>query len=327
MEDSLRVVTSPYGLALEATAVLMLWVGLSVWQRDRRAPAGLCFLGLTVAVLLWCVGDLLAHWGALQGGAQDRVAFLGILAVPPFWLAIAMHAAGIHLARRLPWFPVVLLAPSAVLYATFYLGPWSNLFVVSDGVAGQEGPLFGVWTAYAYAFTVAGVALFVLAATRWPRRGLWLRVAALAVGVTVPLLGNATYLFGGLGWDLDPTPILLGTAALPLRGAIFGAGLFDVLPVEQRNLLHGLPVAIVLADDALGVLELNPSAERRLGVARKQALGRSLEALVADLPPDTPIQVVTLGSRGNVRCAVIGDAVQPGSPGVGRAGPFSVATG
>lgn len=299
---------SPHDLALELTAVLMLWLGLSVWQRDRRASAGLCFLGLTAGVLLWCVGALAVRWEHVGSWGQQRLMFLGILAVPPLWLAVSIHAAGLDIARRVPWFPLVLLAPSAVLYTILHMGPWSNLFLVNTGAGGSSGgPLFRVWTFYAYALVTIGIALFALAAARWPRRGLSSRIVALAIGVSIPLAGNALYVFGDMGWARDPTPLLIGLAVIPLRSAIFSASLLDVLPVDQRNLLAELPVGIVLADEAVGVLDLNPHAERHLGMSRKQAVGRSLEAVLTELPASVGVHVAALGRHhGRTLCAVIG---------------------
>ncbi len=306
---------SPYSLAVEITAVLTLWVALSVWQRDRRTSTGTWFLGLALAVLLWCVGELASGWGFVDQLARDRLTFAGILTVPPLWLAVGAHAAGLSLARRIPWFPVALLVPSAVLYALLYLGPWSNLFLIEDGSVAVEGPLFPIWTAYAYALVLAGIALFAVAATRWPRRGLWARVGALAVGVLIPLAGNALYVFAGLDWGHAPTPVLIGLAVIPLRAALFGSGFLDVLPVDQRNILHEIPVGIVIADDAGGVVQLNPAAESTLGTTQRQALGRSLDAVLATLPTGIPVRVVPLTGRfGSAQCAVLGGLPEAEAP-------------
>jgi PAS domain-containing protein len=302
------VTASPYGLAIETTALLVLWVALAVWQRDRKAAAGSWFVGLCLAVITWCFGEMLTQWNLVDDWTRDRVVFAGILAVPPLWVAVAAHATGISLARRVPRFPIALLAPSAVLYALLYAGPWSTAFLVSDGTVSTAGPLFPIWTTYSYALIVVGVAFFVTAARRWPRKGLWPRVIALAVGLLVPLVGNAVYVFGRFGWQDDPTPVLIGIAALPLRSAIFGSGFFDVLPVDQRNLFQDLPVGIVLADATGRVVALNRQAELCLGLSRRQAVGRSLEAVLAELSDDVSVRVAPVSGRwSRALCAVIGE--------------------
>lgn len=301
------MVDSLYGMAIEVVAVLTLWLGLSVWQRDRRSPGALLFMGLVGAVLLWCTGLILAAHGFVDLEARGRIVWAGVLLLPAMWLGVAAHASGLSLAYRVPWFPLALLLPSVLLYALLFAGPWSDLFLVADGTVGQEGPLFPIWILYSYAVTLIGIALFVRAALRWPREGLLGRCTALAVAVAIPLVGNALYVFGDTGLTEDPTPILVGLAVLPLRSAIFHGGLFDVLPVDQRDLLLRLPVGIVLADASRGVIEMNRRAEEVLSVRRSQAMGRSLEALLADAPADVAFHLedVDLGGGRSLPCMIV----------------------
>jgi len=296
-----------YGLAVEMVAVLSLWLGLSVWQRDRRTPGALLFSGLIASVLVWCVGLILAEHGLVGNEVRGRIIWAGVLALPPMWLGVAAHASGISLARRLPWFPVALLVPSLLLYGLLFSGPWEHLFLVHDGEVGEEGPLFPVWMVYSYILTLAGVALFVRAAFRWPREGIRRRAVALGVAVLIPLAGNALYVFADLGIPEDPTPVLVGLAIFPLRSAIFHGGLFDVLPVDQRDLLKRLPVGIVLAESGRGVIEMNRRAEEVLDLPRAQAMGRSIEALLAAAPEDVAFHVeeVDLGVGRSLPCMIV----------------------
>ena len=306
---------SVYRIAIEATALLSLWVGLGAWQRDRRAPAGYWFLGLISSVLCWCLGEILSPMIGVE--ARNRVVYAGALTVPPLWVAMAAHAARVDLARRMPWFPIALMTPGLFLYLLLYLGPWSGLFLEAGESRSVEGPLFRISTLYNYALVVTGMVLLGVAASRWSPRGHGRRIAALAIGVLIPLAGNAIYLFGDLALAHDPTPVLLGLAAIPLRGAIFGTWLFDVLPVDQRNILGQLPIALVLADDSGCVVEINPAAEERLRITRREAQGRALEAVLAGLPPQVPLQIVPIHERGSrAQCAVIGETnvAAPGDP-------------
>ncbi len=317
--------SSPYSIALELAAVLALWVGLSVWQRDRRSPAGLWFVGLAGAVLVWCLGELLSWWGLLDAYQRDRVAFLGVLAVPPLWVGVAAHASGLELARRVPWFPVTLLVPSAVLYGLLHMGPWSNVFLVSDGAIETEGPLFAVWTGYAYALIVLGVLLFGVAAVRWQGRDAARRIAGLTLGVAIPMVGNAIYLFGLLGWENDPTPVLMGLAAVPMRGALFKSHFFDVLPADQREILRQLPVGLVTTDATGAVLDLNPAAEGMLRSGRARLIGRDLDAVLAHRGPDVHVRVVALPGTGGAQVAVLDTAVSIDEMEAGGEGPEEVA--
>lgn len=296
-----------YGLAVEMVAVMSLWLGLSVWQRDRRTPGALLFTGLIASVLVWCLGLILAEHGLIGIDTRGRIIWAGVLALPPLWLGVAAHASGLALAGRVPWFPAALMLPSVLLYALLFAGPWEHLFLVHDGRVGEEGPLFPLWMAWSYLLMLGGVALFVRAAFRWPRQGLRYRVTALAVAVLIPLLGNFLYVFGGLGLEEDPTPVLVGLAVLPLRAAIFHGGLFDVLPIDQRDLLQRLPVGIVLADPERGVIEINERAQEVLDLTRAEAMGRDLEALLAEAPSDVAFHLedVDVGVGRAFPCLVV----------------------
>lgn len=306
-----------YAIAAEATAVLMLWLALSVWQRDRRTPGALFFAVLCAAVMLWCLADVGFYGGLLGAEARNRIAFLGILTIPACWVGVAAHSAGLPLVRRVAWSPALLWLPGLVLYLTLFAGPWADLFVVSNGSAGDEGPLFDAWTAYAYALLAFGTGVFVVGIWRWPGERRLPRAVALVAGVTIPVLGNAVHVLGIHRFPIDPTPVLIGAAALPLRSAIFRAGFFDVVPVEQQDLLMRLPIGIVLADDQRGILQINRRAQEILGISRDLALGRSIEALLAEAPPQLAFHVEELDLSGHYRlqCLIVSrrDASTPRS--------------
>jgi PAS domain-containing protein len=293
---------SPYTIAIQVTAVLTLWCALAVWQRDRRALGARWFIALAAAVLVWCLGELLAQWGLIDEYGRDRIVYLGIVSVPALWMGVAAHAANLDVVRRVPWLPAALLTPGLFCYALLYMGPWADLYV---GPGDGEGPLFPVFVLYGYVLTLGGVACFVRAARRWPKRGFYRRAIALAVSVLIPLVGNAVYLWADLGIDLDPTPVLLGFAVVPMRGALFGSSFFDVLPIDQRAILRDLPVGVLISDATGAVLELNHAAERRLGLARSFALGRSLEALLETLPANVRVRTAPVAGASEARCTVI----------------------
>jgi PAS domain-containing protein len=297
----------PYSIALELTAVLILWIGLSIWQRDRRAPGGRWFAAVIASVLVWTLGELFFVRGLLDPWQHAVVTYAGVMSVGPFFVGTAAHAAAVPLARRMPWFPLALWVPGLFVYAFLFLGPWSGLFLAFHGSEVVRGPLFWVYNIYAYLMVSAAMALFVLATLRWPRQGLLRRVVALALAILIPLAGNVVYVhFDGV-LPFDPTPVLISGAAVALRAAVFRGGLLDVLPIGDQSLVEHLPVGLVLADDLGAVIEANPAALDWLGMSREQALGRSLQALLATLPPGVAAHSTefSLDRRHMVHCAVL----------------------
>jgi len=271
-----------HALLLELVLLLAAWIALGVWQRDRVTPGRRTFFGLNLAIAVWCLGEILELRGVVGPLGGDRIQVLGILALPPLWLAAAARVGELELARRVPWFPAVLIAPHLAIYSLLWAGVWSSLFVsyAQDGTA-IPGPLWWVSWAYSLAIAATGSAVFVWAgiARRRLPHARWL----IGVGVMglVPVLGNAAWIAAGRSWPVDPSPLLLVVTLLTLRSAVFSGGILQALPVSQHDLIEHLPFGVLLTDRRGTVIDVNPAAQRRLGISEKQALGRNLESVLA----------------------------------------------
>jgi PAS domain-containing protein len=284
---------------LELVLLLAAWIALGVWQRDRVTPGRRTFFGLNLAIAVWCLGEILELRGVLGPTGGDRVQMLGIMALPPLWLAAAARLGELDLARRVPWFPAVLIAPHAAIYSLLWAGAWSSLFVsyAPDGTM-APGPLW--WVSWAYSLVVAatGTAVFVWAgiARRRLPHARWL----IAVGLAglAPVIGNGAWIAWGRSWPVDPSPLLLAASLLALRSAVFSGGILQVLPVSQHDLIEHLPFGVLLTDRRGTVIDVNPAAERRLGVSEAQALGRNLDSVLAKADSALRFECVPVGSAG-----------------------------
>ena len=79
----------------------------------------------------------------------DRISYLGVLTLPALWLGLAAQVQGLDLARRAPWFPLLLMTPQFALYGLLWSGPWAGLFIVPvsrDLVPGGLAPEPLWWT-------------------------------------------------------------------------------------------------------------------------------------------------------------------------------------
>jgi PAS domain-containing protein len=287
-------------LALELIILLALWLGLGVWQKDRATPGRKLFLALALSAAAWCFGDLSAERNLLGPVASYRIGNLGMLSLPALWLGVAAHVARLNVARRVPWFPLLLMAPQAVLYALLYAGPWGHLFLDTTGAAGADlhGPMWWLNATYSHLLWVTGSGLVVYAGVRdAPAGGLTLRLV-IAGACLAPLAGNAAHLANGMAWQHDPTPLLFGVALLALHSALFSGGLLQALPISQHDLIGQLPVGVVLTDRRGVVVDVNPTAERHLGQSLKEALGRTLDAVLDDRGETVLIEVTPILSGG-----------------------------
>ena len=119
----------------------------------------------------------------------------------------------------------------------------------------------------------------------------------MGIAPLVPLAGNAAYVAHGMSWTVDPTPLLFIVSLLALRSAIFTGGLFQALPVSQHDLIEQLPLGVVLTDLAGVVVDVNPAAERRLGLSEASAVGRALDAILSEAPHDVNAEISPIFSN------------------------------
>jgi PAS domain-containing protein len=291
---------SVYALALELIILVAFWLGLGVWQKDRATPGRKVFLALALSTAAWCFGDLSIERGLLNRVASFRIEYLGVLSLPALWLGVAAHAARLDVARRVPWFPLLFMAPQVGLYLLLYSGPWSRLFI--DATASPEtdayGPLWWLNAAYSYLLMGTGAGLVVYAGVREGAVGRWLQRSAVGAACFAPLAGNAAYLARHATGPNDTTPLLLGVALIALRSAVFSGGLLQALPISQHDLIGQLPVGVVLTDRLGVVVDVNRAAERHLGLPLEKVLGRTLDAVLDERGDNVLIEVTPILSGG-----------------------------
>lgn len=269
-------------LCLELTILLAFWLALGVWRQERPTPARATFAALGAAAILWCLGEVTVLRGVLDEVQADRLRYAGILTLPPLWAGLAGHLSRIELARRVPWFPLILAAPMAIPFGLLFSERWSGLFMTTvPGEVDLYGPLWWVSLGYGYVLVLSGTGMLIWTALRDRRGGPALRRLAIGASALVPLAGNAWFVSTGLTAPVDPTPMLFGVSLLVLRSALFRGDLLDTLPVSQHALIEQLPVGVILTDRHGVVLDLNPAAEHRLGVSEAAAVGRSLDAVLS----------------------------------------------
>ncbi len=286
------------GLVLEMLALLALWQCLGAWQWDTATPGRRAFIPLALASALWCVGELCAERELLGTLASQRIAYLGALALPPLWLGVSAHAARLDMARRAPWFAGLLLAPQGVIYALLYAGPWSHLFLSPPDASGQavSGPLWWVNLVYSAALVATGACVLVTSAVRDRDTGRWdLRLLA-GIASLVPLAGLVAPALGLVPATPLLAPLLFGAALLALRSAVFAGGLMQAMPISQRDLIHQLPLGVILTDPRGVVLAVNLAAQRRLGIPARYALGRTLDGVLDEVGDELLIEVTSVRS-------------------------------
>jgi PAS domain-containing protein len=177
---------------------------------------------------------------------------------------------------------------------------WRGLFLaIAENGAETPGPLWNVMFVYGFALSLLGAGIFVLAAFHWRQPGEGLRRLAIAIAPFVTLVGNGLYFAGVWRSSVDPTPLLIGVTLFLLHQGIFSGGLLHALSISQQALVRQLPLGVVLTDRGGVVLDVNPVAERRLGVSASEAVGRNFDAVIDTADADLRFEVSPVMSAGS----------------------------
>ena len=261
-----------------AALVISLWLAVDAARAQapwrRRLPVKL----LGVSVGAWTLGELMC----LRATTPDelvlarRMLFAGSISLPIVWLWLATEVARGGWLRGLRRHVAWLALPGLFAYSCLY---WDHdvRFVSWTARPPQHGPVFYGMLAYGYSLVAVGSVGLVIAARRMTRVSA-LRLALVAIAICIPLFGNLLFQVFGSG-SVDPTPILVGMAALVLRLSVFDSGLAAFLPIARRDVIEQLESGVVVADVEGTVVDANAAAARF--VPGSILLGRPLTEVLA----------------------------------------------
>lgn len=272
-----------YLSVLLVTTGLSLALALTTWQR-RAAVGAVPFTFFLLAVAVWSFAN------ALEVSSTSlpvkmlwiKVQYVGIISVPPLWLAFALSYMGETrwLTRR----NQALLALGS-LFTLVILWTneshrlfWSDLALISyDSLIlldPDHGPYFWLHALSSYSLIGIGNVMLVQRLFRSPPL-YRAQVVALLVGEAIPLIANLLYVFGlSPVPQLDPTPLAFGLGALPIAWGLFGFRLLDVVPLARNVVVESMNDGILVLDRQERVVSINPAGERLLEVVGAETIGQ-----------------------------------------------------
>lgn len=289
-----------------AGAALALALAIYGWRR-RAAPGMAPFTALALGSAVWAAGSAVeALSPALEGKLLwARVEYLGIVVIPPAWLAFALdytrcagravRSSGLVsktlLSGRL--FSGRLFVPGipAATLGVIFTNEQHHLFWRAAGLEWHGGlavlrPVYGPWfwlhAGFSYCLLAAGAGVLARRLLRGPP--LYRRQAAVVLlALAVPWLANLVYISGATPVRADFTPAAFALAALGLIWGRHRLSLLDIVPVARDAVIERMPDGVVVLDLAGHVVDLNPAAERMLGRPAASALGRPAQDVLAPL--------------------------------------------
>jgi two-component sensor histidine kinase/PAS domain-containing protein len=264
-----------FAIAFAIATAICSALALYVWQR-RRVPGGYYFALFLAAAAVWALAS------ALENSVADvpskvlfsKLSYLGVATVAPLWWLFSLDYSRRFRWMRSRWLPLIWAVPVTVIILAF-TNEWHNLIWTSitpvSAVPGAtliytHGPAVLAHIVYAYVLLLGGSILLLDAALRSFRRSR-LPTATILLGVLIPLATNVLY-----GTSLNPftgldiTPLAFTISGLLFTWAIFGQRLFELVPMARETLLQVMADGAVVLDAEGDVVEINPAAQRILGL-------------------------------------------------------------
>jgi two-component sensor histidine kinase/PAS domain-containing protein len=280
---------SIFSAVFAAAAVIIAALALYVWQK-RRSPGGLYFALFMAAAAEW------ALMSAMEYSVADvaskvlfaKLAYPGVATVAPLWLLFALDYSRWTRWLRSRWLHLIWAVPIVTIILAFtneWHGlTWPGITPVSDEPGAillySLGPAVMVNAAYAYALLLGGSIILMIAALRSSGRS-YLPVILIVLGTLVSLVTNVLYPTSlNPVKGLDITPLAFMISGLLFTWAIFGQRFFELLPVAREKLIHVMPDGAIVTDSDGEVVEMNPAAQRLLGLQENftvRDIGRAVD--------------------------------------------------
>ncbi len=271
---------TPYIWPMLTSAVFMAALGVYGWQR-RTVPAALPF------AIVMSLFSLSAMSAALQLAAVDIPAkifwfksqyFLGgpnMVAGLCFVLAYARLDRFLTRFNLIPLFIFILVGSLLVLTNDIHHWVWTGFTYYGGEVHSLNGGADWILTSIAYLLTFLNLPILIWLfirspGQRWP-------VALILCGqivVRVMLLldrANANPVA-----PMDPTILASNFLAVMYAVALFGFRIFDPIPMARKTVIEQMQEGMLVLDTSHKIVDLNPAAEKLLGLPAARLRGRDL---------------------------------------------------
>lgn len=295
------MVLNSYSFSLVVSALVSGGMALYVWRKHGRGLVAGPLISFMLAAALWaCFYALeLAVTAVPLKILFAQIEYLGITSTAP--MAFVMVNEYITRERWTDSRKFLLLGiipfivNAAVFTNTFHGLFWTDITPVQIGsfliLKVKYGPFFWLNAVYAY--------LLLLWAT-WQLARVVIREEALhraqagvmLAGILLPWLGNFLYIFGINPFPgLDLTPYSFTLTGLAFAWGLFRLKLFNLLPVARSAVIENMPDGVIVLDAGDQVMDVNPAAQKTLGVAVAEIIGQPADVVFSQhFPLPAPVR-------------------------------------
>jgi PAS domain S-box-containing protein len=263
-----------YWLQAVLAASLALFLSVYLWQ--HRAMAAARFLiAVLLEVAFWALAYALEY---MSSSIQTRLFWVKVQFIGGVWLAPTFFGFSLCIAGLEKWIKWRQVWPLALIPLFTIVMAWTNshhylvyefawLDPSGPGVitAFSRGVVFWIYITYAYLLLMLGTLLLLRSV--WKSRRLHrFRLSMLLIGIGLPWLVNALYLFEVKPFFyVDLTPLAFALTALLFTVGLFRIRIIHLIPLAREALMENLPDPVLILDDQDCLADLNSAAQRLLG--------------------------------------------------------------
>ncbi|RPJ77927.1 MAG: PAS domain S-box protein [Alphaproteobacteria bacterium] len=273
--------------ALIFSGLIAVLLAIKVYKafNYRRTPFSKYFILLMLSISLWSVSY------AFEVGFIDielkyffaRFQYLGIVLIPLAWFLFAAEYSGICRQFVRKYKRIFFLLPS-LTFLLIITNSLQKLYFESSYLDASGafplfvfdyGPLFWVFYIYSFILIILGIFFFtqfVLQTTFYRNQ----TVVALTAAC-IPLIGNMLHIAHIDPFKFfDPTPFLFTVTGLIFFWGIIEHEFLNIIPIARESVIESMNDGYIVVDFTNSIVDINESALKLAGKARKEVVGRKL---------------------------------------------------
>jgi diguanylate cyclase (GGDEF)-like protein/PAS domain S-box-containing protein len=261
--------------------------------RQRAVPGAIEFAAVALLETEWTIGYMGQSLTSNLAGKLfwNNVQFFGAVLVPVAYLAFGAAYTGRRLRYRVPVIWLVCIGAAALL-ALIWTDGLHHLFRISPHLAPvspilplifTNGPVFNLYTGFAYTLIIVGTVMLAITYTTAPRI-YRLQVGTVLIGILIPWVTSVVTWLDVVPYALhDVTPLAFAISNLVVAWALFRYGLFNIAPIAYNTLVENLEDGVIVIDSSLRIVDMNPASQGIFHLPVGQALGKPLLEALPDL--------------------------------------------
>jgi len=274
LEGIISIISLSIGILLCVILIYLL-------HHHKKEESSTFFLMLIVSILVWATAFMFEIIASSENLMMlfAKIQYIGVSFVPVAWFSFcSVYAGKFNNIVKGKLFYLLTIIPLVTIFLVFtneFHGLiWSKIDFSDIGVYKILTPIHGTWfwihTTYSYLLIATGSLLIIWKSLSISSTHLR-RSVILISAVVLPWIVNILYLLKIMKSDYT-APAFVASISLLFLG-VYGYKLVNVIPIARNIVIEGLDDAVVVLDESYRVVDMNPSAERLLGVYLGKAIG------------------------------------------------------